>query len=193
MTWLILAGTALVMIFSFVILFGAPFLPTLSSRKADALKLLDLKPGQTLVELGSGDGRMLRAAAQQGVRAIGYELNPLLVLYSKLALLRYRGLVSVRWGNYWRHVLPPCDGIYVFLLDPYMSKLHKKITQEIGNFVNPISTRQATSGHHKGTAARPGANGVRVVSFAFKIPGKRPVREINGMYLYLYKGTDGAE
>lgn len=162
MNWLFLVGLAVILLFSFVILFGAPFLPTLSSRKEEALDLLDLKPGQTMLELGSGDGRMLRAAAERGVTAIGYELNPLLVLWSRLINWKYRKNITVHWGNYWRHTLPATDGIYVFLLNPFMEKLDKKITQEI-------------------------RKDVKIVSFAFAIPGKKTVKELNGMMLYKYK------
>lgn len=157
--WVIAITT--IMIFSFVIAFGAPFLPTLKARTPEALDLLDLKPGQTLLELGSGDGRILRAAAERGIKSIGYELNPLLVVWSMLISLKYRKLITVRWGNYWRHRLPVTDGIYVFLLNPYMEKLNNKIEQEI---------------------SKP----VKVVSFAFAIPGKKPVKELHGLMLYEY-------
>ncbi len=161
MNWLFLAGVVVILLFSFVIVFGAPFLPTLKARTDEALELLDLKPGQTLTELGSGDGRILRAAAERGIYAIGYELNPLLVVWSKLIHWRHRRLITVHWGNYWRHKLPITDGIYVFLLNPFMEKLDKKITQEI-------------------------TQKVKVVSFAFAIPGKKPIKEMNGLMLYVY-------
>jgi 16S rRNA A1518/A1519 N6-dimethyltransferase RsmA/KsgA/DIM1 with predicted DNA glycosylase/AP lyase activity len=147
--------------FGFVVLFGAPYVPTLSNQQTAALKLLNLKPGQTLVELGSGDGRMLRAAAKQGIKSIGYELNPLLVIYSKLINVKYKHLINIKWANFWRHKLPACDGIYVFLLDKYMARLDKKIIQE----------------KH---------SSVKLVSFAFKIPHKQPVTEESGMFLYTY-------
>jgi hypothetical protein len=144
-----------------VIAFGAPFLPTLKVRTDDIFDLLDLKPGQTLVELGSGDGRILRAAAKRGIKSIGYELNPVLVLYSYLRSFKYRKLIRHRLGNYWNKKLPACDGIYVFLLNPFMPKLHNKITQEI-------------------------SGSVKVVSFAFEIPNKKPTTEKHGLYLYRY-------
>jgi hypothetical protein len=159
MNWLFLLVLAVTLLFGFVILFGAPYLPTLNKQRQLALELLDLKPGQTLVELGSGDGRMLAAAARQGIRSIGYELNPLLVIYSKATLWRYRKLVDVKLGNFWTQRLPECDGIYVFLLDRYMTKLYKKITQEI-------------------------TSPVKLVSFAFKVPKQKTVTERNGMFLY---------
>lgn len=160
-TALFVIAIATILIFSFVIFFGAPFLPTLKGRTNEALDLLDLKPGQTLLELGSGDGRILRAAAKRGIKSVGYELNPLLVIWSTLVSLKYRKLITVRWGNYWRHKLPVTDGIYVFLLNPYMEKLNNKIEQEI---------------------SKP----VKLVSFAFAIPGKKPAKELNGLMLYKY-------
>lgn len=147
--------------FTFVVMFGAPFLPTLSARVPEALDMIDLEAGQTLIELGSGDGRILKAAAERGWKVIGYELNPLLVIYSKITTLRYGRNVRVVWGNFWRSQWPPADGIFVFLLQPYMEKLDKKIMQDY-------------------------PKGVKLVSFAFKIPGKKPAYEKNGLYLYRY-------
>lgn len=144
--------------FTFVIAFGGPFLPTLKPKVAIALELIDLKPGQTLLELGSGDGRILRAAAQRGWRAVGYELNPFLVLYSKLLTFRYRKQVTIIWGNYWKRPWPQAEGIFVFLLQPYMEKLDQKITADC----------------QKGT---------KLVSFAFTIDSKKPSKVRNGVYL----------
>lgn len=147
--------------FTYVILFGAPFLPTLTPQVKNGLDLIDLKPGQTLLELGSGDGRILIAAAQRGIYSIGYEINPILVIYSWLRTRRYRKYVRIRFVNFWYSRLPKTDGIFVFLLQPYMEKLDKKIVQE---------------------CSKP----VKLVSFAFFIPGREPDKEHNGMRLYIY-------
>jgi hypothetical protein len=161
MTYIFIIAATIIFIFGFVVLFGAPYVPTLNKQQVSALKLLDLKPGQTLLELGSGDGRMLRAAAKQGIKSIGYELNPLLVIYSKISTYKYRRLITIKWANFWRQKLPKCEGIYVFLLDRYMLKLDKKIIQE----------------KH---------SSVKLVSFAFKIPEKQPITEADGLFLYTY-------
>lgn len=153
-----------VLLFCFVVAFGAPYVPTLNPRTEEALDLLALKPGELLLELGCGDGRVLRAAAKRGIRSVGYELNPILVLWAKMATWRYRAITEVKWANYWRVRWPQADGIYVFLLDRYMERLNTKITQE-----------QSGS--------------VRLVSFAFTIPSRKPVREQNGLFVYKYTGT----
>ena len=149
--------------FTGVIFFGAPYLPTLHKQQDDVLDLLALKPGQTLIELGCGDGRMLRTAASKGLTVIGYELNPILVFVSYLVTYKYRKQVSVRWGNFWAKDWPPTDAIYVFLLDKYMKKLDKKIIQQY-------------KGKH-----------VKVVSYAFTIPTKKPIKTHEALFLYEYK------
>lgn len=159
-----LAGLVCLLLFAGVVAFGAPYLPTLSKRVDDAIELLELSPGQTMLELGSGDGRLLRAAAKKGIYSVGYELNPLLVVYTRIASFKYRKFVTVKWGNYWNKQWPEADGIYVFLLNPYMSKLHKRVVQYIKG--KPLT----------------------LVSFAFQISEKKPNKEINGMFQYKYKG-----
>src|SRR5690554_3061153 len=99
----------LALVFGLVVFFGAPYLPTLKSQKETALDMLDLKPGQTLLELGSGDGRVARSAAKRGVKVVGYELNPFLVILSRIVTWKYRKKVKIIWGNYWRHKWPEAD------------------------------------------------------------------------------------
>jgi len=160
--WLFFIVAGIVLLFGFVVFFGAPYLPTLSRPKEATFELLELQEGQVLLELGSGDGTMLLAAAQQGLSVVGYELNPLLVLVSYFRTRKYRKQVKIIWGNYWTAVWPRTDGIYVFLLDRYMKKLDKKIIQNY--------PEQA----------------VKLASFTFKIPDKKIAKEKLGVYLYLY-------
>ncbi len=161
MSWLIATVSLVVLLFGFVVLFGAPYLPTLKKQTDTALDLLDLKPGQTLLELGCGDGRVLRAAARLGLNAVGYELNPLLVIIAWLYTLRYRKQVKIIWGNYWTQPWPEADGIFVFLLNKFMVKLDNKITRE---FNTPV----------------------KLVSFAFRVPDKKAIKEKGGLFLYKY-------
>lgn len=162
MLWVFLIVALAIFIFGSVLLFGAPYLPTLKAQTLTALELLALKPGQTLLELGSGDGRVLKAAAKQGVYAVGYEINPLLVLFSKINTWHYRQMVTVHWRNYWRVSLPPADGIYVFLLQRYMQKLDDKLGHDF-------------------------PNGIRLVSFAFAFPNHQPAATRGGVMLYELK------
>jgi 16S rRNA A1518/A1519 N6-dimethyltransferase RsmA/KsgA/DIM1 with predicted DNA glycosylase/AP lyase activity len=104
-----------VLCFGLGALLGAPFLPVRKVDAEAALDLAELKAGQTLIDLGSGDGRLLLAAAQRGASAIGYEVNPIMYLWSLVVTWRYRRQISVRLQNFWRLPLPPADVIYIFL------------------------------------------------------------------------------
>jgi SAM-dependent methyltransferase len=159
--WLVPAIGLLIICFGGVLVVGAPYLPTLTPQVQTALKLADLQPGDTMLELGCGDGKVLLAAARQGAKAVGYELNPLLALVAWLRTRRYRRQVRVIWGDFWRQPWPPADVIFVFLLHRYMTRLDKKIIQF----------------KHKP---------VKLVSFAFAIPGKSATAERRGVYLYRY-------
>jgi hypothetical protein len=158
---LVVVIAVLALCFGGVLIFGAPYLPTLSPQVKAALELADLKSGQTLIELGSGDGKVLIAAAEQGIKAIGYELNPLLVIISWARTRRYRSLVSVKWRNFWGTTLPESDAVFVFLLDRFMERLDHKLED---------------------SAHKP----IKLISFAFRVPGKAIDQEKHGVYLYLY-------
>jgi 16S rRNA A1518/A1519 N6-dimethyltransferase RsmA/KsgA/DIM1 with predicted DNA glycosylase/AP lyase activity len=161
MIWLTAVVIIILICFAGVLVAGAPYLPTLRPQVAAALKLVDLKPGQTLIELGCGDGKVLIAAAGQGLNVVGYELNPLLVAVAWLRTRRYHKQVRVIWGNFWSVEWPAADAIFTFLLPRYMEKLDKKCVQY----------------SHKP---------LKLASFAFKIPRKHPAAEAKGVFLYTY-------
>jgi SAM-dependent methyltransferase len=164
--WWLLAIAALTLCFGFVLLYGAPYLPTLTPQVDAALDMVDLQPGQTLLELGCGDGKVLIAAAARGWNVVGYELNPLLALLAWLRTRRCGGRVTVVCGNFWNRKWPPADGIFVFLLDRFMTRLDTKIAQ---------------------LPRRPGGVPIKLVSFAFQIPDRKPDARRGGVFLYLYK------
>lgn len=94
MIWL-LAILLVAVCFGAVLMVGAPYLPTLKPQVEEALKMSSLKSGQTLIELGSGDGRVVVAAAKQGINVVAYELNPILALVCWLRTRRFGGQVKI--------------------------------------------------------------------------------------------------
>ena len=161
MIWLSLVFIFIGICFAGVLLFGAPYLPTTKPQIEAALKLVALKPGETMLELGCGDGRVVIAAAQKGYKVVGYELNPILALIAWLRTRRYRRNAKIIWGDFWREDWPEHEAIFTFLLPKHMPKLNKKIMQS----------------KHKP---------VKLVSFAFEIPGRKPDAKKAGVLLYFY-------
>lgn len=158
---LLLVLFVVLLAFAIAGMMGAPYVPILKRDSDALLALSNLKSGQTLVDLGSGDGRLLAAAASQGIHCIGYEINPFMVVISKVVCWRHRKLVTIKFRNLWSTPLPPADAIYVFLMPKFMPRLNDKLASEI----------------HKPTV---------VISYAFEIPGPEAVRRNVNTYVYEY-------
>lgn len=158
--WLVVVGT--LFMFGFVVLFGAPYVPTLKRQQKKALDMLDLQPGQVFYDLGCGDGRILLAAARSGAKAIGYEINPLMALVSWLRTRRCPQPIKIVWGNFWKADIEDADGVFVFLIEHHMDKLDKYLSRQ-------LQGKQT-----------------KVVSYGFKIPGKKPLEESGAVFLYKY-------
>lgn len=137
-------------------------MPTLRPQAKVAIDLLELKSGQVFYDLGCGDGKLLILAAEKGVRAIGIEINLLLVIISWLRTRRYSGLVTVKWANFWTVNIDEADAVFVFLHTRFMQRLHNKIIIECKKPIN-------------------------LVSYAFRIPGKTVAAEKQGLILYRYQ------
>ena len=160
MIWLI--ALVIILPFSIVLAFGAPYLPTRSKQAKQALDLLDLKSGDLMLDLGCGDGSVLIEAARRGIKGVGYEINPYIFLIAKIRTWRYRSLIKIKYKNYWTINLPQeTKGVFVFLLDKYMTKLDKKLTLEL-----------------RSTA--------KLVSYSFKIPNRKINKTVGAMHRYFY-------
>lgn len=137
-------------------------MPTLKRDHQALLNLAELEAGDSLLDLGSGAGGLLLAAARRGVTATGIELNPFLWAYSKLRTWPERQLITIKLGNYWQMPWPEVDCVYVFLIGRYMSKLDRELSSRL--------KRQT-----------------KVVSYVFDIPGRKPLNRLHNAKLYLYE------
>ncbi len=119
------------LIFGFVVFRGAPYVPSHVGEVKGAFDhLYDLNAKSVLVDVGSGDGLILRLAAARGARAIGIELNPVLVLITRLLSLS-NNRVSVRLGDFWLCDLPKdTTVVYAFSVSRDAKKLAVKMQRE---------------------------------------------------------------
>lgn len=89
--------------------------------------------GDRLIELGSGDGRMLRHAVKKyRVSGLGVDVNPLLVFWSKL-LARAENLVDAQYKveNIFDTDLTNADCVYIFLMPELIDKMVPKMDREL--------------------------------------------------------------
>lgn len=106
----------IVLLFCLVVFFGAPYVPSHRREVRRAFtKLRPLSDNDVVVDLGSGDGVVLRQAVLLGAgRAVGYELNPLLVAIAWVLSWRLRSKIQLHTTNMWQ-VTPPSDLTVVYL------------------------------------------------------------------------------
>jgi predicted RNA methylase len=151
----------LFIVFVISVFVGVPFLPTHRKQAKKMIEFAKLKPGMVAVDLGSGAGRLLFLAAATGARAIGYELNPFLVLWTRfMAVVKgVGGNVEVKWQSLYQADLKNIDVVFAFLFPGPMEKLRSKLFSEL----------------------RPGA---KVISYVFAIPEKKTVLTEEGIFVY---------
>ncbi|MBI4434708.1 hypothetical protein HY635_02735 [Candidatus Uhrbacteria bacterium] len=106
---------------------GAPWVPTWRRDVERFLKLAQLQPGERFYDLGCGDGRLVRAAADAGAIATGFECSLLPYFLAKPRVGR-RG--SVRYNDFWGVNLSDADVVYCFLMPKVYPKLKEKLERE---------------------------------------------------------------
>ena len=113
---------------------AAPWVPL---RKRDVERMLNLakiKSGDTLIDLGSGDGRIIIAAAKRyGADSTGYEIAILIFLasYFKILVHRLWKKVRVYYKNFYKIDFSHADVITAFLSPHAMEKLESKAMKEM--------------------------------------------------------------
>ena len=150
---------------------GAPWVPSGRRIVRKMLTMADVKPGELVYDLGSGDGRVLAMAARRfGARAVGIEIDPLRYVWSRMlvALLGLRGQVHVVYGNLFDQDLTRADVVTCYLLQGTNDKLAEKLGREL----------------------HPGA---RVVSNTFTFPGLELICQDDRDKLYVYTKREGDE
>lgn len=130
---------------------GAPFVRSSNIATDAMIRLGRIKPGMKVYDLGSGDGTLLFRAAALGATAIGLEINPFLVLWTKLRILLsgQQNHIFALWRNFVTADFSDADVVFVYLLpwkmaalEALMKKRCRKGTRIVSNsFVFPTLKR----------------------------------------------------
>lgn len=109
-----------------------PYVPATNQQVENVLQALKGCSG-TLIDLGSGDGRIVLAAARVGFKAHGIELNPWLVWYSRLSALT-KGLspqTSFFRKDLWKYNLQNYNNVVIFGVEQMMEDIEEKFNTEL--------------------------------------------------------------
>uniref|UniRef100_A0A8C3PTT6 ATP synthase subunit C lysine N-methyltransferase n=1 Tax=Calidris pygmaea TaxID=425635 RepID=A0A8C3PTT6_9CHAR len=109
-----------------------PFVPATSTQIQNVLKMLENRSG-SLVDIGSGDGRIVIAAAKRGFKAVGYELNPWLVWYSRYRAWRDGVHQNTKFyiSDLWKVSFSNYTNVVIFGVPQMMPQLKKKLEEEL--------------------------------------------------------------
>jgi hypothetical protein len=164
MTLLIISGAIIFISFGFVILRGAPYVPSHQKQLRRAFgELYKLSDRDVLVDLGSGDGAVLAQANKRGAKAIGYEINPLLWVGTRLRFWN-NGRVSVKLQDYQTLSSLGSDVtiVYAFTTSHSIETIGRKLEQWSAN------------------------KELYFISYGFTLKDHTPIKTVGPMYLYRF-------
>ena len=110
------------------------YYPTPDETVTEMLRLADIKPGDVLYDLGSGDGRIpIMAAQQYGIRAVGIEIDPKLVTLSeeRAREAKVEHLVSFRNADMFRANISEATVVTLYLSNKLNLLLRPKLLREL--------------------------------------------------------------
>lgn len=150
------AGLVSVVLIYFLYLLArneAVFIPLPSETIHKMLQMAELKEDDVLYDLGSGDGRVVIAAAKNyGVRAVGIEKNKLLAWLSRRAVRKSKleGRIQILNGDFFEHDLSGATIVTVYLSQKTNNRLEPKLRRELKEGSRIVSADHTFSFSEKG-------------------------------------------
>lgn len=163
MSFEVILFLAIVICFGIAALTGAPYVP--SQKKEIKIALTELYPigkEDLLIDLGSGDGVVLKEATRHGAKAIGIEINPVMVYVSRLRLLKNKNTKVIQ-KNFYNFEFPKeTTVIYLFGVSRDLGKIYNKIEFEAKRLNKTLY----------------------VISYGFEFNNIKPTKKVRAFFLY---------
>ncbi len=163
-----------ILLFGVVVLpafFGSPWHPLMPGTIREILDFAEIKPGEKIYDLGSGDGRVLiQAARHYGAVGVGLEIDPLKAWVAR-KLVRWAGVsgqVQIERKNFNDFDFKDADVIYVYLTHQALDRLIPKILP----YLKPST---------------------RIVSYRFCLRNRQPCKANNKQNLFMYRLDKGTK
>ncbi len=153
-----------VIIFLLTALTGAPYVPTHAKELRHLFTTMrPLRTTDVVLDIGSGDGIVLREVARRGATAVGYEINIFLVWYARFRLRKHKKAARVELKNLWTAQFPDdVTLVYTFGESRDIQKMYQKVQKEASRLGRPLE----------------------LLSYGFAVPGKTPTRQHRAHFLY---------
>lgn len=131
-----------------------PYVPTPMPVVRAMIAAAELRGDEVVYDLGAGDARLLVEAVRRfpGIRAVGLEFVPTIWLLGKIRILLAGAKVRWKLVDAFKEDVSDADVIFLYLTPRLLARLAERFDRQL----------------------RPGT---RVVSHAFRFPGREPVRE----------------
>lgn len=164
---LVLLGVAFVYTFFLLVWFiltrKVSFIPLTKKQLKIINKHIKLKSSDRIVDLGCGDGRVLRMFEKQGARKLtGYEVNFWVYLLARIKNKISKSESKIYFKNFKKVNLSEYNTVFCYLSNYYMNSLKEKFDKEL----------------------KPGT---KIISYAFKIKDWHKPEIIESGKIFVYR------
>jgi ribosomal protein L11 methylase PrmA len=141
---------------------GAPYLPIDRTRLKALFRLTKAKKSDKVADLGSGDGRIVIEFAKRGIESHGYEINPLLVIISKIKIKKsnLQNKAFIHWRSFWNIKFSNFNIITAYPVKDIMKSLEQKLKNRT-------------------------TKGTKIILHIFKFPNWNYTKKMDHNYLYI--------
>ena len=112
---------------------GSPYVPSSKKEIAYILDHANLKKNQVFLDLGCGDGRVVRYAVKKfQTKGIGVDINMFLILLAKLfTKINHINNIEFLHLDIVKDSLPTADVIYIFLMPKLIKSISPKLKKQL--------------------------------------------------------------
>lgn len=138
-----------------------PFVTTSTDNLKIIMQLVSPLPGKRVIDLGSGDGRVVLEFAKEGAIVHGCEIKEELVIRSRerIAKAGLDEFAKIYHKSFWEVDLALYDIVYIYGMRSILGKVEKKLEKEL----------------------KPGA---LFISNIFRLPNWKPKKTMQNIHLY---------
>ncbi len=139
-----------------------PFVRSSDAKTEAIVRILGDVSGRRIVDLGSGEGKIVIALAEAGAEAHGHEINFILAWWSRFKIRRagLRNRAFIHRTDFWKEDMGHYDDFTIFGIQSIMPQLEKKMIEEM-------------------------RSGARIVTQRYEFPHWKPHAAEDSIYLYV--------